>query len=43
MSPEEQMVAAGKIDIDILWDVLRERATVAINFKKQMTEMVMNR
>ena len=39
MSPEEQMVVAGKIELDILWDVLRARTTVSVNFEKAMRDM----
>lgn len=42
MSPEEQMVAAEKIDTDILWDELRKRETRERNFEKAMKDMVKN-
>ena len=40
MSPQEQAVAVGFIDTDILWDELRKRETRERNFEKAMKDLV---
>ena len=39
MSPEEQKIAAGLIDIDIMWDELRRRETAERNKIQAMAEL----
>ena len=40
MSHDEQVVAVGFIDTDILWDELRKRETEERNFQNTMTKIV---
>ena len=43
MSREEQIFAVQCIDFDILLDEVRRKGLEAIDFKKEMTEMVLHR
>jgi hypothetical protein len=43
MSREEQIFAVQFIDFDILLDEVRRKGLEAIDFKKDMTEMVLHR